>query len=396
MIYLDNAASTSIDRRVIDEMMPFLTTHYGNASSLHKSGRHARRAIDQARDRVARLINCDPDQIIFTSGGSEANSMVFEGVKRYLSQRELKHILVGATEHKSIINAIRHMERAGFIPDLVYPHKRMRPMNSSDFLWNIGDATGLASLMYVNNETGTINDVLDFCRYVKDCMLGDNHYGLLTHVDCVQAAGHIPIDVRMMKCDFLTISGHKIHAPKGIGVLYARNKDVLDPTIHGGESQEFGLRGGTENVANIVAMGKACELSMLELEESERHITELKERFMGRITQNCSEVGLSLYFNIAEGFAANHILSLAITGADAQTLVLMLDSDGVCVSAGSACSSGESRVSDVLLASGVDEEVARSTIRVSFSKMNSLEEVELAADIIARRAKTLVDLGGKA
>lgn len=241
MIYLDNAATTQMDERVLEAMMPYLTTEYGNAGTLYKFGRAANEAVQKARTQVAALINAEPEQIIFTSGGSEANNLVFRGLKDYLKSIGKTHILVSAVEHDSVLRAAESLIKDGFhveyIP--VSSECRVSPAVIEDAL---RADTGLVSVMFANNETGAINPIEDIGTI---CM----KRGILFHTDCVQAAGCYPIDVVKIGCDFLSVSSHKIHGCKGIGALYTKDKSKLTPIVYGGSEQEFGLRGGTENVA---------------------------------------------------------------------------------------------------------------------------------------------------
>lgn len=276
MIYLDNAATTQIDKRVLDAMMPYLTTQYGNAGTLYKFGRSAGEAVKQARAQVAEFLNAKPEQILFTSGGSEANSLVFQGLKEYLKSIGKTHILVSAIEHDSVLKAAHSLIKDEFYIEYLPAHS-----DGKVFAQSVEDAitskTGLVSVMYVNNETGAVNPIEEIGTI---CM----KRGILFHADCVQAAGCHPIDVEKIGCDFLSISSHKIHGPKGVGALFAKEKSMLAPIIFGGAEQEFGLRGGTENVAGIVGFGMACEISTKSLHEDCIWVSTLKQRFYMALT----------------------------------------------------------------------------------------------------------------
>lgn len=385
MIYLDNAATTKIDPEVLAEMMPYLTDQYGNAGTIYTLGREANKAVELARERVAEFLGTTPEHIIFTSGGSEANNLVFYGYP-------WKHILTTTIEHDSIRTAAVDLISKGTIVDFIssgdkykehdpayhkYPPEDERSILNYDPLDDEGiiresvlekeikPGTDLVSVMYVNNETGCVNDVCEIGNFLKEKKI-------MFHVDAVQAAGSIPLDVDTIGCDFLSISGHKIHAPKGVGALYVRNPSMLNPIIHGGAEQEFGKRGGTENVAGIVGMGKACSLltpqRILEIGEQ---VGDLKQWFLRSIRR----VGYVTKNGFTYNDSPQKILNLRFKGVDAETLILMLDAKGVCVSAGSACRSHESEPSYVLRAMGISDEDARSSIRVSFSKDNTFEEV---------------------
>lgn len=373
MIYLDNAATTQLDPSVLESMMPYLTTQYGNAGTLYKFGREANEAVQRARAQVSQLIGGDASNIIFTSGGSEANNLVFHGVRDYLKSTGRTHILVSAVEHESVLRAAESLIKEGF--DIGYI-----PV-SEDGIVSLGAVktalrpdTGLVSVMYVNNETGVINNVYEIGPYCRK-------HGVLFHTDCVQAAGCHIINAKEIGCDFLTISSHKIHGPKGVGALYVQSNSVLTPLIYGGAAQEFGLRGGTENVAGIVGFGEACELSGIRLHEDRNNVSMLKYSFTTELQKSLGED--TVHINGASSLFSGRTVNLRIDGVDNETLILMLDNVGICVSAGSACQSHESKPSHVLTAMGLTTEEARSSIRVSFSRMNTVDEAVNAARTIA-------------
>lgn len=377
MIYLDNAATTQMDERVLDAMMPYLTTEYGNAGTLYKFGRAANEAVQKARAQVAALINAEPEQVIFTSGGSEANNLVFHGLKDYLKSVGKTHILVSAVEHDSVLRAAESLIKDGFhveyIP--VSSECRVSPAVIEDAL---RADTGLVSVMFANNETGAINPIEDIGTI---CM----KRGILFHTDCVQAAGCYPIDVVKIGCDFLSVSSHKIHGCKGIGALYAKDKSKLTPIVYGGSEQEFGLRGGTENVAGIVGFGKACEISSKSLHEDTVWVSTLKQRFFMALNEALKDTGdeSCVHVNGMSILTPGKTINLRMDGVDGETLLLMLDGKGVCVSAGSACRSHEAEPSHVLSAMGLSKDEARSSIRISFSKKNTADEAVRAAQILA-------------
>ena len=392
MIYLDNAATTTLAPKVLEAMMPYLKDEYGNAGSIYSLGREAAGAITKARKQVADFIGAKPEQIIFTSGGTESNNLAILGCKDYLDMIGKKHILTSPTEHDSVLRAInalckplRHNNeeciKAEFYTSFLSVNKQGY-VSTEDLKHrlDLNDDIGLVSVMYVNNEIGTINAVKqigELCR--KKCTL------FLT--DCVQAAGSVALNVDEIGCDFMSISSHKIHGPKGMGALYVRDKKYLSPIIHGGTAQEFGLRGGTENVAAIAGFGKACEL----MTEGFYDYTKYKKLFYHILVDKLSE------FNIENDIKVNgvppkydgKIMSLTFKNTDAETLVLMMDSKGVCISAGSACTSHESKPSHVLKAIGLSDDDARSTVRISFSEFNEFYEVIRAAKILANSVAAL-------
>lgn len=377
MIYLDNAATTPIDRRVLESMMPYLTTQYGNAGTLYKFGRAANEAIQNARAQVSRFMGASNGSIIFTSGGSESNNLVLRGVKEYLKRIGRTHVLVSAVEHDSVLRAAESLIKEGF--DVGYiPVQGDGSVSLTALEGLLRPDTGLVSVMYVNNETGAVNPVCDIGSL---CM----KHGVLFHTDCVQAAGCHAIDAVEIGCDFLSVSSHKIHGPKGVGALYVKDVTTITPLIYGGAEQEYGLRGGTENVAGIVGFGRACELSAAQLQEDKTYVSSLKQRFVTELTDALKERGMDGIIHINGGsiMAPGKTVNLRIDGVDNESLILMLDNKEICISAGSACQSHESNPSHVLTAMGLTMEEARSSVRVSFSRMNTMEEIIEAAQTIA-------------
>lgn len=384
MIYLDNAATTQIDPKVLKAMMPYLTDQFGNPGTVYNLGRQARSAVENARAQVARFLNCEPDQVIFTSGGTEANNMVFTISQHYLSEIGRKHILISAVEHQSVLKSAQNLcIKHGFQTEL-FPVGRWGKTSSVLLRDALKDNTGLVSVMYMNNEIGLVNAVN---LIAKAC----HENGTLFHTDCVQAAGSISIDVQKIGCDFASISAHKIHGPKGVGALYIKDKSLFEPMILGGSNQEFGMRGGTENVAGIVGFGAACELLMdSAIDQSAFRIDDMKHLFFNTLCEHLTLHGFpnAVSVNGCMPFGTKTI-SLRCDGVDAETLVLMLDGYGVCISAGSACNSKEQVPSHVLKAIGLTDDQARSSFRVSFSRMNTAEEAERAGRIIAECIATL-------
>ena len=385
MIYLDNASTTKVDPRVLDAMMPFLTDQYGNPGSIHTIGKNALCALNRARIQVADFIGAEPDQIIFTSGGTEANNLAIIGV---LHDSDIRSIAVSRVEHDSILRAIKRCNTGVNYIDvdsccMVHPQLVRDVLKQNAGISSRG-GIGFVSVMYVNNETGTINPVKQIADVCKE-------HGVLFHTDCVQAAGCQHIDVNEIGCDFLSISSHKIHGVKGVGALFVKDISKISPLICGGATQEFGLRGGTENVAGIVGFGKACEIAANEREEYKNTVLYYSKAFYEKLLNELRANNLDnlISINGSEQINCGKTMSIRVDGLDAETLVLMMDADGVCVSAGSACRSHESTPSHVLLAMGLTPEQARSSVRVSFSKFNTIEEIEKAACIMAGCIATL-------
>lgn len=378
MIYLDNAATTQIDGEVLDAMLPYITNMYGNAGALYELGRQAKKAVDEARENVAGFLNCEPDQVIFTSGGSEGNNFVLSGLAPHLKETGKPEIITSMGEHDSVIRATEALcIKHGF-------HTQYLPISSTgtvdmhDLSKAISGSTGLVSIMYVNNELGTVNPVNDIAAVCAK-------HGILFHTDCVQAASSRRLDTREIGCDFLTVSSHKLHGPKGVGAVFAKDKSLLSPLVCGGENQEFGYRGGTENVAGIVGFGKACEIMSRNFSEIDLRVSMMKQKFFAALMESLTayKLGDRAHVNGEPVLHHGKILNMRFDGIDSETLLLMLDAKGVCVSAGSACHSQEVEPSRVLLAYGVGEDAARSSVRISFSKKNTVDEVESAAKIMA-------------
>lgn len=385
MIYLDNAATTKIHPDVLNEMMPYLTDEYGNAGTRYSIGVRAYNAVSKARRQVAEFVQASTDQIIFTSGGSESNNLALNGTLDYLLRKGKTRILVSSVEHDSILRAAEAIsKRPDFSVGYIHVTKEgkvdmndlMNQMHKKD--------VGLVSIMYENNETGAVNPVSQIGMMCK-------RHKTLFHTDCVQAAGWIPIDVDEIGCDFLSISSHKIHGCKGVGALYARNKKILTPQIRGGANQEFGYRAGTENVAGIVGFGAACELAMVRLQDMSREY-KLKWYFWDKLVDEAKKYDIYdlVHINAMPVDERSKTLSVRFDGVDSETLILLLDVYGICVSAGSACKSNETKPSQVLM-DMMSEEEARSTIRISFSTMNTKEEVEEAAEVMAGCVSLLVN-----
>jgi cysteine desulfurase len=381
MIYLDSAATTHVHPEVLEAMMPYLTNMYGNAGALYGLGRQAADAIALARDQVANLVGAMPNQIVFTSGGSEANSLVFSGTKKYLQDNHKTHILTSATEHHSVIRSVESLQEDGFKTTFLQPHAK-GAISYNVLKHKANEFTGIISAMYVNNETGAINPVHEIGAFCKK-------KNILFHTDCVQAAGIKELRVDHIGCDFMSLSAHKINAPKGVGALYVRDKEFLTPVIYGGKDQEFGLRGGTENVAHIVGYGKACEILTRDFQQNLERVLFLKNLFLKSLIEAMKRNETLQCLHNNSHFTDSKILSLTFDGVDGQTLLLALDALEIYVSVGSACRSHETHPSHVLLAMGINEERARESIRVSFSHTLSQEDVIYAAYQIADMVYTL-------
>lgn len=387
MIYLDNAATTMVSAAVLEAALPFMAEKFGNPGSLYGLGREARKAVDSAREQTAALFGCSAGQILFTSGGSEANSTVFRGVESALRAIGKTHILISGAEHESVFRSAMALEKKGFRVQLI-PVSGSGTVNPRVLEDMLREDTGLVSVMYVNNETGAVNPVEEIG---KICAYRD----ILFHTDCVQAAGTQKINVDQIGCDYASVSAHKLHGLKGTGALYVKGNTIeFEPLVYGGKDQEFGKRGGTENVPGIVSLGKACALAAMGQEENLIKVSIMRQRFYTRLLKELSLRGVpddTVHTNGPPPVVPGKILNLTVRGVDAQTLILFLDSLGVCISAGSACHSNAIEPSRVLTAMGLSEEEARQSIRVSFSETNVEEEVESAAVTMANCIQLLLD-----
>ena len=383
MIYLDNAATTKMDARVFDAMLPYLRDKYGNPGALYPLGLDARKAIERAREQVAALINCEPGQIVFTSGGSEANNLV---IKNSIYGLGKSKVISLNSEHDSVRGAVASLRQAGsLLPSIKAVYTYLWRVARISCL-NMPSEVGLVSVMCVNNETGLINPV-------EDIALNCHATGALFHTDCVQALGSIPVDVKEIGCDFASFSSHKIHGPKGVGALYVKDDSLLRPLICGGAEQEFGLRGGTENVAGIVGFGAACRITRERLFDDMVYIEALRDVFLEALFECANESQAPEWMRINNPWlddCTSKILNIRFDGVDAQSLVLSAGTRGVCISAGSACRAHDNKPSPALISIGLTEEQARSSVRVSFSRDNTKEEVEEAARIIVSCA---IELG---
>jgi len=368
-VYLDHNATTPIRREVLEAMMPFLTEEYGNASSLHAKGRAARDAVERARESVARLIGASPSEIVFTSGGTESVNYAIRGVFDALREGG-RRLVVSAVEHHAVLESARALERRGvFVVTVpVDGYGRVDPKSVRNVL---DESVALVSVMHANNEVGTIQPVAEIAAYAHEV-------GALVHTDAVQTVGRVPLSVSELGVDLLSLSGHKMGAPKGVGALYIRRGVRLEPLIRGG-AQERNRRGGTENVPAIVGLGVAAELALSQLAEEADRLRRLTERFVAALCERIDGVTLNSPSERLPG-----TVSLAFEGAKGESLVLALDLEGVCVSTGSACASGSMEPSHVLAAMGLPPERMESTVRFSFGHGNDERDVEEAVSAIER------------
>jgi cysteine desulfurase len=373
LIYLDNAASTKIHEDVLESMIPYLKEQYGNPSSIHRYGRQAHKAIEKARMQIANLINADPSEILFTSGGTESNNTALYGIAK---KNPGSRIITSSIEHDAILEPCKRLEKDGF--DLIY-----LPVDNSGLVDplilknNLSENTSLVSIMFGNNEVGTIEPISDFVDICKE-------KDIIFHTDAVQAIGKIPIDVKELGVDLLSISSHKINGPKGVGALYIKAGISIDPVILGG-GQENGLRSGTENVANIVGFGKACELSQLNLVENISKMKELRDYLSKKIIHEIPEVVLNGH---PETRLPNNI-HLTFLGVNGEDLLIKLDEYGIAASTGSACSVQIQKASHVLQAMGFSHEQITGSLRLTIGISNNFEEMDKTVEILKNVVKEL-------
>jgi cysteine desulfurase len=380
-VYLDHSATTPLDDRVLEAMLPYLRDKFGNASSVHQFGQEARAAVDRARRQVASLINARANEVVFTSGGTEANNLAIRGISEAAEQYG-RHLIASAIEHPSVRGVVDYLEKQGWsvtrLP--VYENGIVR---LDDVRAALREDTILISVMMANNELGTIQPVGEIGALVRaERERGRKH--LWFHTDAVQAAGRISIDVEAIGCDLLSLSAHKIYAPKGSGALFIRRGVRLFPQQVGGH-QERERRAGTEPVANIVAFGLAAELAQAEMQGRNRQTKRLRDRFEKEVAARIPEIIL----NGDRDCRLSHVSNISFRYIEGEGLLIHLDMQGVAVSTGSACSSGTLEPSPVILALGRNLELARGAIRFSFGKDNCDEDLDYAVNALVRAVESL-------
>ena len=360
MIYLDNAASTQIHEDVLESMLPYLKEQYGNASSIHRYGRLAHKAIEKARKQIAQLINADPSEILITSGGTESNNTVLRGIP----VNDLNNqIITSLIEHDAILEPCKQLTETGLNIDYL-PVDKFGTIDPSELKNHLSEKTCLVSIMFGNNEVGTVQRISEISKLC-------NERNIPFHTDAVQAVGKIPIDVKELGIDLLSISSHKLHGPKGIGALFIKNGIKINPVILGG-GQEHGLRSGTENVANIVGFGKACEIAKNNLDENMTYVRKLRDLLVDRVLEEITEVTLN---GDPKSRLPNnaHFTFLGVNGED---LIIKLDEYGIAASTGSACSVNTQRASHVLQAMGFSHEQITGSLRLTMGIFNNENEIK--------------------
>src|SRR5215204_3199469 len=379
-VYLDNSATTPIDKEVFEAMLPFLTEKFGNASSIHFFGQEARAAVDRARHQVAGLINARPAEIVFTSGGTESNNLAIRGLVE-ANDKYGRHIITSEIEHSAVKEVCLDLEKRGF--EVTYmPVYDDGLVRFEDVKAAVREDTILITVMTANNEIGTIQPVEDIGRFVRE--LREKGKKIWFHTDAVQAIGKTAVDVEEIGCDLLSVSAHKIYAPKGVGALYVRRGVRLHKQNIGGH-QERERRGGTENVPYIVAFGKACELAKHNLAQDSARLAELRNKFENEISEKISD----FVFNGKRERRLPNISNISFRFIEGEGLLINLDMQGIAVSTGSACSSGSLEPSPVIRSLGRSDELARGAIRFSFGKENTTEDVEYLLEILPKAIENL-------
>ena len=361
-VYADNAATTQMSDSVLKAMMPLLTDIYGNPSSLHSVGQIAKEHLEAARETVAECIGADPKEIYFTSGGSEADNQAIRSAAYIGARKGKKHIISSKFEHHAVLHTLDALKKEGFTVTLldVYSNGIVKP---EDVANAITDETCLVTIMTANNEIGTIQPIAEIGKICKE-------KGVLFHTDAVQAVGHIPVNVKDMNCDMLSVSAHKFHGPKGVGFLYARKGILLTNIIYGG-AQERNKRAGTENMASIVGMATAIKDATDHLQENAEKVTAMRNRLIDGLK--------GIERSRINGDLEHHLpgtLNMCFEGIEGESLILLLDAKGICASSGSACTSGSLDPSHVLLSIGVPVEIAHGSLRLSISEYNTMEQMD--------------------
>jgi len=369
-VYADNAATTCVSRAAIDAMLPYLLEDYGNPSSLYAFGQKAQEALQEARETVAKCIGATPREIYFTSGGSEADNQAIVSAARVGARHGKKHLISTKFEHHAVLHTLKKLEKEGFEVTLLDVHAdgvvRLEDVEAA-----IRPDTCLVTVMFANNEIGTIQPIREIGALCRE-------KGIPFHTDAVQAAGHMPIDVGEMNIDMLSMSGHKFHAPKGVGVLYARRNMPLVNIIEGG-AQERGKRAGTENVAGIVALAAALKESCEHMEENTAKIIPMRDKLFAELSK--------IPHSKINGSLDHHVpgtVNMCFEGIEGESLLLLLDRDGICASSGSACTSGSLDPSHVLLSIGLPHEVAHGSLRLSIGEYNSMDEIDHIIEVVPK------------
>ncbi|MBQ8615384.1 MAG: cysteine desulfurase NifS [Clostridia bacterium] len=378
MIYLDNAGTTKVSDKVKNIMLPFLDEIYGNASSLHGYGQIAKEHLENAREKVANVLGAEAREIYFTSGGSESDNWAIESACKFGEMKGKKHIITSNFEHHAILHTLKEKEKQGFKVTYL-PVYANGIIKIEDLKNAINDNTCLVTIMFANNEIGTIQPIEEIGKICKE-------KGIIFHTDAVQAVGHVPIDVKEMNIDMLSVSAHKFHGPKGVGVLYCKKSIPLFSFINGG-AQERNRRAGTENLAGIVGLSAALEDAVNEMEEISKKEIYLRDKLFNELAKiPHSKINGDLKNRLPNNF------NMSFEGIEGESLLLLLNDKGICASSGSACTSGSLDPSHVLLAIGLPHEIAHGSLRLTLSKYTTEEEIDKVIEIVPKVVKYLRDM----
>ncbi|MFA5078102.1 MAG: cysteine desulfurase NifS [Dehalococcoidia bacterium] len=374
-IYMDYAATTPMQPEVAQAMQPYFSQRFGNPSSVHSMGQEAKDAVDEARIKVAALIACKPEEVTFTGGGTEADNQAVKGVCLANKDRG-NHIITSPVEHHAVLNTCSYMKELGFDVTVV-PVDEYGMVDPDSIRKSITAKTLLVSVMHANNEVGSIQPIEEIGRISRQA-------GIYFHVDAVQTAGHLPIDVDKLGIDLLSVSAHKLYGPKGVGMLYVRDGTRIAPLLHGGE-QENGRRAGTENVPGIVGFGKAAEIALADMKEEAPRLTKYRDRLIDSIMKRMSDV----YLNGHRTSRLPNNANFSFDFIEGESILMYLDAEGICASTGSACSSASSEPSHVLMALGIPVERARGSVRFSLGKWTSAEDIDKVVEALPRIVEKL-------
>ena len=383
-VYLDHAGTTPLDAKVLEAMIPYFSQHFGNPSSLHTVGQEARYALDEARERVAGVLNCRPREVVFTGGGTESDNAAIHGVATALHETG-NHIITSSVEHHAVLHACQYLESQGF--EVTYLPVDAEGMVQPESVYNaINERTTLVTIMYGNNEIGTINPISEIAKSIKK-RTGELSRTIVFHTDAVQAAGYLDLDVASLGVDLLSLSGHKFHGPKGTGVLYIKRGTPYLPLIHGG-GQERERRSGTENIPGIIGLSLALESANAIRDETGQRCSALRDRIIGSVLEQIP--GTRLNGHATERLPNN--ANFSFTGVEGEPILLGLDVAGIAASSGSACSSGSLEPSHVLLALGQSAETARGSLRLTLGRDNTDEEVDYLLGVLVDLVQRLRQL----
>ena len=378
IIYMDNAATTAVSQEALETMMPFFRENFGNPSTIYSVGRNAKKELEIARERVAKALGASSKEIFFTSCGTESDNWAIKGAAFEGLKKGKNHIITSKIEHHAVLHTVQYLEKKGF--DVTYLDVDSQGLvNPKDVENAITGKTALVTIMYANNEIGTIEPIEEIGKICKD-------KGVLFHTDAVQAVGHVPIDVKKQNIDMLSLSAHKFHGPKGIGALYIR-KGVRIETFMEGGAQESGKRAGTENTAEIAALGKAIETACTEIEEKNSKLIKKRDELISEL--------LKIERSRLNGHREKRLpgnINISFEGIEGESLLLLLDMAGICASSGSACTSGSLDPSHVLLAIGLPHEIAHGSLRLSLDESNTDEEIDFVIAEVSKAVKRLRDM----